>query len=130
MMMLRSPGSNSTKSSVSQESGVASGSEEEEVKFKEDKREGGKMEEYDIEEGNMGNVGNMGNMEGGKYNVRSERLICQRWWGRTEEAEVLILLQISLFRHLDIFDIYDIYKSTILHDHTEGPMFSMWSACP
>lgn len=100
-MMLRSPGSNSTKSSVSQESGVASGSEEEEVKFKEDKREGGKMEEYGIEEGNMGNVGNMGNMEGGKYNVRSERLICQRWWGRTEEAEVLILPQIFLFSHFE-----------------------------
>ena len=105
MMMLRSPGSNSTKSSVSQESGVASGSEEEEVKFKEDKREGGKMEEYDIEEGNMGNVGNVGNMEGGKYNVRSERLICQRWWGRTEEAEVLILPQIFFFCHLDISNI-------------------------
>jgi len=74
-MMLRSPGSNSTKSSVSQESGVASGSEEEEVKYKTDK--------YNIEEIKMGKV------EGGKYNVRSERLICQRWWGsRTGEAEV------------------------------------------
>ena len=83
-MMLRSPGSNSTKSSVSQESGVASGSEEEEVRYKEEeyKTEGDKMGEYNIEEGKMGN------MEGGKYNVRSERLICQRWWGRTGEAEV------------------------------------------
>merc|ERR1711936_1244982 len=50
--MLRSPGSNSTKSSVSQESGVASGSEEEEVKYK-------------IEEESK-----VGKVEGGKYNVR------------------------------------------------------------
>ena len=85
------------------------------------------MEVYDIEEGNMGKMGNMGNMEGGKYNVRSERLICQRWWGRTEEAEVLILPQISLFCHLDISNLH---ISTIFHDHTEGPMFSMWSTCP
>ena len=68
--MLRSPGSNSTKSSVSQESGVASGSEEEEVKYK-------------IEEESK-----VGKVEGGKYNVRSERLIRQRWWGRTGEVEV------------------------------------------
>ena len=69
--MLRSPGSNSTKSSVSQESGVASGSEEEEVKYK------------------MDNIEEVGKVEGGKYNVRSERLICQRWWGgRTGEDEV------------------------------------------
>ena len=82
-MMLRSPGSNSTKSSVSQESGVASGSEEEEVKYKTDK--------YNIEEIKMGKV------EGGKYNVRSERLICQRWWGsRTGEAEVTSLFQIHI----------------------------------
>lgn len=69
-LMLRSPGSNSTKSSVSQESGVASGSEEEEVKYK-------------IEEESK-----VGKVEGGKYNVRSERLIRQRWWGRTGEVEV------------------------------------------
>ena len=80
-MMLRSPGTNSTKSSVSQESGVASGSEEEEVRYKEEKYKTAedKMDEYE---------GNVGKLEGGKYNVRSERLICQRWWGRTGETEV------------------------------------------
>ena len=103
-MMLRSPGSNSTKSSVSQESGVASGSEEEEVRYKEEKYKTAedKMDEYDIAEGNMGKL------EGGKYNVRSERLICQRWWGRTGEAEVTSFFPIfiSLIHHLDISTIF------------------------
>ena len=94
--MLRSPGSNSTKSSVSQESGVASGSEEEEVKYKE--------AEYKAEEGKINECeagGNVSSMEGGKYNVRSERLICQRWWGRPEETEVSFS---SLFHYFPLFN--------------------------
>ena len=81
-MMLRSPGSSSTKSSVSQESGVASGSEEEEgVKVK---------EENNLErEGMMNSSSKISDTEGGKYNLRSEeRLICQRWWGKAEDSEV------------------------------------------
>ena len=81
-MMLRSPGSSSTKSSVSQESGVASGSEEEEgVKVK---------EENNLErEGMMNSSSKMSETEGGKYNLRSEeRLICQRWWGKADDSEV------------------------------------------
>ena len=81
-MMLRSPGSSSTKSSVSQESGVASGSEEEEgVKVK---------EENNLErEGMMNSSSKISDTEGGKYNLRSEeRLICQRWWGKAEDPEV------------------------------------------
>ena len=81
-MMLRSPGSSSTKSSVSQESGVASGSEEEEgVKVK---------EENNLErEGMMNSSSKMSETEGGKYNLRSEeRLICQRWWGKADDPEV------------------------------------------
>ena len=81
-MMLRSPGSSSTKSSVSQESGVASGSEEEEgVKVKEENNLG--------REGMMNSTSKMSETEGGKYNLRSEeRLICQRWWGKAEDPEV------------------------------------------
>ena len=109
--MLRSPGSNSTKSSVSQESGVASGSEEEEVKYKEAEY---KAEEAKINECEAGNVSSM---EGGKYNVRSERLICQRWWGRPEETEVFTFyLSIITFHCLTYF--------------TKGAMFSMWCPCP
>ena len=81
-MMLRSPGSSSTKSSVSQESGVASGSEEEEgVKVK---------EENNLErEGMMNSSSKTSETEGGRYNLRSEeRLICQRWWGKAEDPEV------------------------------------------
>ena len=110
--MLRSPGSNSTKSSVSQESGVASGSEEEEVKYKEAEY---KAEEDKINECEAG--GNVSSMEGGKYNVRSERLICQRWWGRPEETEVFTFyLSIITFHCLTYF--------------TKGAMFSMWCPCP
>ena len=94
-LMLRSPGSNSTKSTVSQESGVASGSEEEEVKYK----------NYNIEE--------MGKVEGGKYNVRSERLICQRWWaGGTGQAEVT-----SSFKYISLTKSHGLTEGLVQKNH-------------